>query len=157
LSHDFTEAHANKTATSESAPLADGATSGDSKMNGKRHIRLYRNRRLYDCDAHYYVTHDDLLSLLERGVDFWVDEHWSGADCTDRILVELLVMAEQRWSARECQGPTAEFLRQMIRLRGTCEPALVRAFLDHTMRNMVNEERADDSRSRPESLSQPSV
>lgn len=127
-------------------------------MNGKRHIRLYRNRRLYDCDAHYYVTHDDLLSLLEKGVDFWIDEHWSGADCTDRILVELLVTAVSRRSVRERRGyPTAEFLRQLIRVRGSCEPALVRAFLDHTMRNMAMEERTDESRGRAEWHAQPSA
>ncbi len=83
--------------------------------------------------------------LLEEGVEFRVQEQWSGADCTQRILVELLVACESGARARtRTSGVTAEFLRQMIQVRSAFEPVLVKAFLDYTMRTLTSEGQKPD-------------
>ncbi len=109
-------------------------------MSGVRSIRLYKNRRLYDCDAHCYITHENLKHFLEQGLDLQIREHWSGADCTHRILIELLLGCESEAGADSGSGlVTAEFLRQLIRIRSTFDPLLVRAFLDHTLKTLTVE------------------
>ncbi len=109
-------------------------------MSDKRRIRLYKNRRLYDCDGHCYVTHDDLRHLLDEEVEFQIEEQWSGHDCTHRILAEILVESEAKDRSRtRTNRMTAEFLRQLICVHAAFEPALVRAFLDHTMRTLMTD------------------
>jgi len=62
-------------------------------------IKRYLNRKLYDSEAHCYITVHDLAKLVRQGVDFKVLDHASGFDYTAQTLALILVM-EAKMSSR---------------------------------------------------------
>lgn len=56
-----------------------------------RIIKRYRNRKLYDSEAHRYITVHDLAKLVRQGVDFKVLDHVTGDDYTAQTLALILV------------------------------------------------------------------
>jgi polyhydroxyalkanoate synthesis repressor PhaR len=106
-------------------------------MSSKHEIYLYSNRRLYDPAHHRYITYLDVQNLIGSGVEFCVRERTTGTDCTDHILLKMLVQG----SAAEIPGKggytiTAEFLRQLIRTSCDFPAPLISAFLDHCLRTL---------------------
>jgi polyhydroxyalkanoate synthesis repressor PhaR len=56
-----------------------------------RIIKRYRNRKLYDSEAHRYITVHDLAKLVRKGDEFKVQDHVTGADYTAQTLALILV------------------------------------------------------------------
>lgn len=102
-----------------------------------RLIRLYKNRRLYDCAEHAYITYRDLVVLLRKGIDFKIEDQRSRADCTRGVLVDVLLATAA--GSRSDGVATEETLRLLIQLSETFEPALLAAFIDHTMSTWSSE------------------
>lgn len=107
-------------------------------MSSKREIRIYRNRRIYDRAQHRYIKYQDLYQLIDQGIEFNIQEQDSGRDCTDRILLDLLLRrAAAEQPRKNPPVVTEEFLRQLLRLSATFPTRFVAAFLDHTMGTLV--------------------
>jgi len=53
-------------------------------------IKRYDNRRLYQPDAGYYLTLDDLAVMVEDDEPFTVREAATGEDITSSILKQII-------------------------------------------------------------------
>ena len=99
-----------------------------------REIRLYPNRRLYDCVTVGYIMFDDILALILDGFDVRIRDSLNGRDCTRRVLMDILVRQESKVRA---QGPslfTNEALRELIRLHAG-DRRLLGEFLEFSLQN----------------------
>ena len=66
----------------------------DAKENGRRVIKKYPNRRLYDTETSAYVTLAQVRSLVMAHVPFVVRDAKTGEDLTRSILLQLILEAE---------------------------------------------------------------
>ena len=63
--------------------------------NGKRVIKKYPNRRLYDTTESTYVTLNDVRNLVLDGVAFCVIDKKSNEDITRTILLQIIIEQEE--------------------------------------------------------------
>ena len=63
--------------------------------NGKRVIKKYPNRRLYDTTESKYVTLNDVRNLVLDGVAFCVIDKKSNEDITRTILLQIIIEQEE--------------------------------------------------------------
>lgn len=66
----------------------------DAKEKGRRVIKKYPNRRLYDTETSAYVTLAQVRSLVMSHVPFVVRDAKTGEDLTRSILLQLILEAE---------------------------------------------------------------
>ena len=104
----------------------------------EREIRLYSNRRLYDTVSSRYIKFADLYRLLDEQVQFTVKEALHRRDCTQKVLLELLIRRELNRQAEESELLTPEFLKEFIRLAATDSAGLMREFLDCAVSLLVS-------------------
>jgi polyhydroxyalkanoate synthesis repressor PhaR len=83
---------------------------GDER--GRRLIKRYANRKLYDLAERRYVTLDELQSLVARGVDVAVEDQRTGEDVTSLTLAQILLEGQRQ---RTALIPKA-ILVQLVRL-----------------------------------------
>jgi len=60
-----------------------------------RIIKRYANRKLYDTEAHRYVTVHDLAELVRKSAEFRVQDHATTDDYT-AVTLSLIIMLEER-------------------------------------------------------------
>jgi len=77
-------------------------------------IKKYPNRRLYHTGERRYVNLEEIEQLVQRDVDFRVEDANSGQDLTRRILVQVLL---EQMKEVDPVVP-ADFLKFLIRQRG---------------------------------------
>jgi polyhydroxyalkanoate synthesis repressor PhaR len=59
-------------------------------------ITKYSSRRLYDTSTSEYVTVDDLLLMLRKGINFKVVDKDSGKDITNQYLLQIITDLENK-------------------------------------------------------------
>ena len=94
-------------------------------------LRRYGNRKLYDVVAHRFVSLDDIAKAIARGEEVAAIENDSGADCTSRVLAQVLLHETESGRARPAEsilailrespvaqprsGPTTKSIRDLLR------------------------------------------
>ncbi len=94
-------------------------------MIGKRLIKKYANRRLYDTVASKHVTLDGIRELITAGHDVQIVDETSGEDITRTVLLQ--VISEQEQGGRPMLD--AALLMRIIRLYGNPAQDLMGEYL----------------------------
>ncbi|MBL8169136.1 MAG: polyhydroxyalkanoate synthesis repressor PhaR [Acidobacteria bacterium] len=58
-------------------------------------IKRYGNRRLYNTETKSYVTYQDLLQIIRKGVDIQVVDSATKADVTKAVLIQAILEEEK--------------------------------------------------------------
>ncbi len=98
-------------------------------MAGKRIIKKYPNRRLYDTEVSKYITIDDVRRLVVEGVDFCVKDVKTDEDLTRSILLQIIAEQEHDGSPLF----STKTLTQLIRFYGN---AYQSAFADYLQQSL---------------------
>jgi polyhydroxyalkanoate synthesis repressor PhaR len=98
-------------------------------VSGRRVIKKYANRRLYDTEASKHVTLVDIRKLIVAGTDIQILDDTSGEDITRPLLLEIIVEQEQsdtpllpemllaqliRFYGNPMQGMMGDYLQQSV-------------------------------------------
>jgi polyhydroxyalkanoate synthesis repressor PhaR len=98
-------------------------------VSGRRIIKKYANRRLYDTEASKHVTLVDIRKLIVAGVDIQIRDDTSGEDITRPLLLQIIVEQEQsdtpllpemlleqliRFYGNPMQGMMGDYLQQSV-------------------------------------------
>ncbi len=98
-------------------------------MSGRRVIKKYANRRLYDTEASKHVTLVDIRKLIVAGTDIQILDDTSGEDITRPLLLQIIVEQEQsdtpllpemllaqliRFYGNPMQGMMGDYLQQSV-------------------------------------------
>ncbi len=81
---------------------------------GKRHIKKYTNRRLYDTVESRYITLDDIRKLIASGIDVEITDDSTGENITRALQLQII-------SGLEFSGQpilNERFLTQLIQFYG---------------------------------------
>ena len=99
--------------------------------DGKRVIKKYPNRRLYDTTESKYVTLNDVRQLVLDGIPFCVIDKKRGDDITRNILLQIIIEQEEEgeplfssdmlekmigFYGNSLQGAAGDFLNQSLQL-----------------------------------------
>lgn len=106
-------------------------------MKIPRDIRLYPNRRLYDPVVARYIRYDDIFELVRKGIPFTIKDTAKGKDQTHKVFTDLLIREEMSARGRGEHVFTEGFLRELIRLGAKESAPLVTAFLNHTIKTLL--------------------
>jgi len=98
-------------------------------VTGRRVIKKYANRRLYDTEASKHVTLADIRKLIVAGTDIQILDDTSGEDITRPLLLQIIVEQEQsdtpllpeillaqliRFYGNPMQGMMGDYLQQSV-------------------------------------------
>ncbi|MFT5896512.1 MAG: polyhydroxyalkanoate synthesis repressor PhaR [bacterium] len=98
-------------------------------MSGRRVIKKYANRRLYDTEASKHVTLVDIRKLIVAGTDIQILDDTTGEDITRPLLLQIIVEQEQsdtpllpemllaqliRFYGNPMQGMMGDYLQQSV-------------------------------------------
>jgi polyhydroxyalkanoate synthesis regulator protein len=85
-----------------------------------------------------YIRYDDIFALVRDGIPFTIKDTARGKDQTHKVFTDLLIRAELSAGGQAGEHVfTEDFLRELIRL-GTRESApLVTAFLNHSIKTLL--------------------
>ena len=78
---------------------------------GKRVIKKYSNRRLYDMETSRNITLEELGEMVSNGIDIQVIDNETGEDITNLTLAQIIVEIEKR---KKKQEQVAELLKELI-------------------------------------------
>lgn len=101
--------------------------------NGKRTIKKYPNRRLYDTQTSTYVTLSDVKNLVMAQEDFCVVDAKTGEDLTRSILLQIILEEE----AVGAPLFTENMLSQMIRFYGHSMQGMLGNYLENNMQSFI--------------------
>ncbi len=90
-------------------------SSQTAKNAGKVVIKKYANRRLYNTNTSKYIVLGDVIELVNRGIEFVIEDAKLGTDITREILNQIIF--EQETRPAEFLFPL-EFQKQLIRMYG---------------------------------------
>ena len=91
------------------------ARNDDTSNNGKRVIKRYPNRKLYDAEERSFTSLRGLERMIRRGIDVQVIDNATGEDITDDTLAQVL---------RSGRRSDADVLSAMIRTPGKIAQAI---------------------------------
>lgn len=100
-----------------------------SDNGGKRVIKKYPNRRLYDTSESKYVTLSDVRQLVLEGVPFCVIDKKTEEDITRNILLQIIIEQED-------QGEpifTTDVLEKIIGYYGNSAQTMASDFLSNSL------------------------
>jgi polyhydroxyalkanoate synthesis repressor PhaR len=60
-------------------------------------IKRYKNRRLYDTEAKRYITHAELIAIIDSDISFKVVDSVTGYDITPAVLAQVIAGEVNRW------------------------------------------------------------
>ncbi len=60
-------------------------------------IKRYKNRRLYDTEAKRYITHAELIAIIDSDISFKVVDSVTGYDITPAVLAQVIAGDVNRW------------------------------------------------------------
>lgn len=98
-------------------------------MLGKRVIKKYPNRRLYDTDTSAYITLTEVKLLVMEAQPFVVVDAKSGDDLTRSILLQIILEEETAGVPLF----TEQILAHIIRFYGHAMQGFVGAYLEKNM------------------------
>ncbi len=78
---------------------------------GKRVIKKYSNRRLYDTETSKNITLEELGEMVSKGIDIQVIDNDTGEDITNLTLAQIIVELEK---GKKKQEQVAELLKELI-------------------------------------------
>ena len=55
-------------------------------------IKKYSNRRLYNSSKSKYINFKDLFELIKNNIDFKIEDHKTGEDLTQEILLQTIFL-----------------------------------------------------------------
>ena len=100
---------------------------------GRRVLKKYPNRRLYDTQASSYITLTDVKRMVMSGDDFEVRDAKTGEDLTRSILLQIIL-------EEETGGVpifTTPMLAQLIRFYGHAMQGMMGSFLEKNLQTFV--------------------
>jgi len=100
-----------------------------SDNGGKRVIKKYPNRRLYDTSESKYVTLSDVRTLVLEGIPFCVIDKKTEEDITRNILLQIIIEQED-------QGEpifTTDVLEKIIGYYGNSAQTMASDFLSNSL------------------------
>ena len=97
--------------------------------DGKRVIKKYPNRRLYDTAESKYVTLNDVRKLVLDGVAFCVIDKKSGDDITRSILLQIIIEQEEHGEPMF----STDVLEQMIGFYGNSVQGVAGDFIGQSL------------------------
>jgi len=96
---------------------------------GKRIIKKYANRRLYDTQTSKYITADGIRQLVVDGEDVLITDDTNGKDLTRQLLLQII--AEQEQGARPLLD--TDLLQGIIRYYGHPMQEMMGHYLTRSM------------------------
>jgi polyhydroxyalkanoate synthesis repressor PhaR len=109
-----------------------------STANGKRVIKKYPNRRLYDTALSKYITLDDVRQLVLDSTEFVVQDAKTGEDITRSILLHVIIEQE----AGDAPVFTTDVLTQIIRFYGDAVQGMAGMFLERSLHLFTEQQRS---------------
>jgi polyhydroxyalkanoate synthesis repressor PhaR len=110
------------------------APSSDAPAAGKRTLKKYPNRRLYDTQTSSYITLADVKQMVLGGDDFEVRDAKSGEEITRSILLQIILEEESGGVPMF----STETLAQIIRFHGHAMQGMMGVFMENNMRAFVD-------------------
>ena len=105
------------------------ATGSDATADGKRTLKKYPNRRLYDTQTSSYITLADVKQMVLGAEDFEVRDAKTGEDLTRSILLQIILEEESGGVPMFSQ----EALAQIIRFYGHAMQGLMGTMLEKNL------------------------
>ncbi len=102
--------------------------------DGKRVIKKYPNRRLYDTNSSAYVTLTEIRQLVMGREDFVVLDAKTGEDLTRSILLQIILEQEANGSPMF----TAPVLSNIIRFYGHTLQGYMGGYLEKNMQSLMD-------------------
>jgi len=100
-------------------------------------IKKYANRRLYNTSTSKYIVLTDVIEMVNKGVEFVIEDAKSGTDITREILNQIIF--EQEIRPKDFLFPL-EFQKQLIRMYGDAYGKMFPDYLTQSI-NFFNAER----------------
>src|SRR3954454_5520870 len=73
---------------------AGASQPGTTGADGRRVLKKYPNRRLYDTEVSSYITLAEVKAMVLQGLDFEVRDAKTGDDLTRSILLQIILEEE---------------------------------------------------------------
>ena len=106
----------------------------DAPVGGKRTLKKYLNRRLYDTQTGSHITLADVKRMVLSSEDFEVRDAKTGGEITRGILLQIIL--------EEDSGGVPMFtnqtLAQIIRFYGHAKLGMMGVFMDNNLRAFVD-------------------
>lgn len=100
---------------------------------GKRVIKKYPNRRLYDTATSCYITLEDVKKLVLDQVDFHVIDAKSGEEITRAILLQIILEEESGGVPMF----SSDMLSQIIRFYGNAMQGMMGSYLEKSIEMFI--------------------
>jgi len=110
----------------------------DGRLSDPIIIKKYANRRLYNTDSSKYIVQQDVMSMINEGVNFVIEDAKTGEDITRSILNQIIF--EQETQDSDFLLPL-EFQKQLIRMYSDTYRHMIPNFLTQSI-NYFAEERS---------------
>jgi polyhydroxyalkanoate synthesis repressor PhaR len=102
----------------------------EAPAGGKRTLKKYPNRRLYDTQTSSYITLADVKKMVMAAEDFEVRDAKTGEDITRSILLQIILEEESGGVPMF----SAETLAQIIRFYGHAMQGMMGVFMESNLR-----------------------
>jgi polyhydroxyalkanoate synthesis repressor PhaR len=106
----------------------------DAPVDGKRTLKKYPNRRLYDTQSSSYITLADVKEMVMAAQDFEVRDAKTGEDITRAILLQIILEEESGGVPMF----STQTLAQIIRFYGHAMQGMMGAFMENNLRAFVD-------------------
>ncbi len=110
------------------------AVAPDPATSGKRTLKKYPNRRLYDTQTSSYITLADVKRMVLAAEDFEVRDAKTGEEITRSILLQI-ILEEESGGVPMFNTQT---LAQIIRFYGHAMQGMMGVFMENNMRAFVD-------------------
>ena len=101
---------------------------------GRRVLKKYPNRRLYDTKISSYITLADVKSMVLSGVEFEVRDAKTGEDLTRSILLQI-ILEEETGGVPIFSAP---MLSQIIRFYGHAMQGMMGSYLEKNLQTFTD-------------------
>ena len=102
----------------------------DATADGKRTLKKYPNRRLYDTQTSSYITLADVKKMVMAAEDFEVRDAKTGEDITRSILLQIILEEESGGVPMF----STQTLAQIIRFYGHAMQGMMGVFMENNLR-----------------------
>lgn len=102
----------------------------EATAGGRRTLKKYPNRRLYDTQTSSYITLADVKRMVMAGEDFEVRDAKTGEEITRSILLQIILEEESGGVPMF----SSQALAQMIRFHGHAMQGLLGVFMENNLR-----------------------
>ncbi len=110
-------------------PAPPEAAAADAASTGKRLLKKYPNRRLYDTQTSSYITLADVKHMVLKSDEFEVRDAKTGEDLTRSILLQIILEEESGGVPLF----TTQMLSQIIRFYGHAMQGLMGEYMQRNL------------------------